>query len=77
MICPHTEKGPKSDVKGYPLSSTYVWVNINLDLQNRPWHTDVHISSEDESEDDVHCSTSEMVEIDVKGVIGALILHRS
>jgi len=37
-------------------------------LQHRPWHTDVHISSEDESEDEIQHRASELEEVDVQEV---------
>ena len=51
--------------QSYPPSSVPIEANINLDLQHRPWHTDEHISSEDESEDEIYQSVSELEEVDV------------
>jgi hypothetical protein len=54
--------------QSHPPRSAHVEVNINLDLQHRPWHTDEHIPSEDESEDAIHQSVSESEEVDVHEV---------
>jgi len=37
-------------------------------LQQRPWHTDVHLSSEDESGDEILHSASELEEVDTQDV---------
>jgi hypothetical protein len=37
----------------------------------------VHVSSEDESEDEIHHSSSELEEFDVQEVVGALVIYRT
>jgi hypothetical protein len=49
--------------------------NFNPDLQHRLWHTDVYLSSEDESGDEILHSSSELEEVDAQDAVGALAIY--
>lgn len=57
----------------HPPSFKHVESNINLDLQHRPRHTEEHVSSEDESEDEIPHSVSDLEEVNLQDVVSPLI----
>ena len=72
----HVGRPSTSQSKDIHLARHAHRLTLYLDLQNRPWHTDVHFSSKDESGDESLHSASELEEVDVQDVVGGLAVYK-